>query len=318
MATKDSDDENCCFFEVSIAGSPHPPHRMVMQLFRETCPNTCQNFAALCASPGRTTPSRPLATYRGSIFHRVVPQFMVQGGDFEHFNGTGGYSVLNTSARTFADESFAISHDKAGILSMANKGKNTNGSQFFITLQPTPHLNQKHVVFGQVVEGMSAVHSMATDVELEGTKPTAMQKIIIVDCGVGRGPNSGEKRSDDSEIESNSDRRRHSKHSKDEKKRKSKEKRKSHKAKRKRKHSKERHGKRKEYDSDSDDSSHDSLSTTSSTAGSRRKDRKQRRHHKGDHKERKRSHSSSKRRLDDRSCSVSSSDSRKRSHKHHR
>jgi len=243
---------------------------------------------------------------------------MVQGGDFEHFNGTGGYSVLNTSARTFADESFAISHDKAGILSMANKGKNTNGSQFFITLQPTPHLNQKHVVFGQVVEGMSAVHSMATDVELEGTKPTAMQKIIIVDCGVGRGPNSGEKRSDDSEIESNSDRRRHSKHSKDEKKRKSKEKRKSHKAKRKRKHSKERHGKRKEYDSDSDDSSHDSLSTTSSTAGSRRKDRKQRRHHKGDHKERKRSHSSSKRRLDDRSCSVSSSDSRKRSHKHHR
>lgn len=303
------DDANFCFLEVSIAG--RRPRRIIIQLYRETCPQTCQNFATLCAAPGRTCTSKPISAYRGSIFHRIVPQFMVQGGDFEHFNGTGGHSILSSSSKTFADESFAISHDKPGLLSMANKGKNTNGSQFFITLASTPHLNGKHVVFGQVVEGMDAVHSMATDVELEGTKPAAMQKIIIVDCGMGKGGESSS--SDDSE--SISDRK---KHRKEKKKKKSKdEKRKSHKSKKqKKRHSRESRKNKRGRDSYSD--------SDNSTASSRRDRKHEQRKYKDDDskKKSKRSHStSSKRQRDDNSSnsSVSSNDDprKKKSHKKH-
>ena len=334
MSKESSDNvDNKCFLQVSIAGGP--PQRIIIQLFRETCPKTCQNFAALCSAPGRTTPTRPVATYRGSIFHRIVPSFMVQGGDFEHFSGTGGYAIASSS-KTFADESFAMAHDKAGMVSMANKGKDTNGSQFFITLQKTPHLNQKHVVFGQVIEGLDTVLSMATDVELEGTKPTAMQKIIIMDCGMGDGvddtSNKGRTAKNDDSSDTGSEKdRSYRKQRKRSKEKKSKEKRKSHKGK---KHSRDKdrdhqHKQKKKHKdrrhSSSKDNSDDNSST--STEASSVRDRKCRRddkdrHH---HKRRKRSQSSSKlRRRDhsDRSLpsseSESSDDSRRRSRKHKR
>ena len=324
------DDHHFCFLEVSIAGQA--PQRIVLELFRETCPQTCQNFATLCAAPGRTCTSKPIPAFRGSIFHRIVPQFMVQGGDFEHFNGTGGHAVL-TSTRTFADESFVIPHDKAGLLSMANKGKNTNGSQFFITLASTPHLNGKHVVFGQVVEGMDVVHKMATDVELEGTKPTAMQKIIIVDCGMGKGGTNSSSSSSSSDDESISDRKKHRKHNKEKKKKKLKdEKRKSHKAKkRKKKHSREEHRKKKSrrHSYHSKDSTKSSDESTPSSERDRKQERKKSKDDDPKPKRKKSHSSSSKRRRQQkeeqdpsssssRSMSSDKDDSRKRkSHKKH-
>lgn len=176
-------DAEYCFLLISVAGEP--PRRVVIQLHRSAVPKTCDNFMQLCREAGRTRRSHPVATYRGTQFHRIVPKFMVQGGDFTNFDGSGGYAVIGNE-KTFADESFAIKHDRAFVVSMANRGKNTNGSQFFITLQATPHLDGKHVAFGQVVEGMDVVQSMV-NVELEGTTPVMMQRIVIVDCGVGKG-----------------------------------------------------------------------------------------------------------------------------------
>jgi peptidylprolyl isomerase len=179
-----------CYLLVSVAGAP--PGRIVIRLHHEKVPKTCLNFARLCQQHygERTSRARPLPTYRGTFFHRIVPNFMVQGGDFTNFDGTGGYSVLEPNQRsTFPDESFDVPHDRPGVVSMANRGPNTQGSQFFITLQATSHLDNKHVAFGQVIEGMNVVQSMATDVELEGERPALMQKIVVVDCGVGRGAN---------------------------------------------------------------------------------------------------------------------------------
>ena len=115
---------------------------------------------------------------------------MVQGGDFVAFDGTGGYSPMTGS--TLQDESFAILHDRPGRVSMANRGhKHTSGSQFFITLAATNHLDGKHVCFGQVVEGMDVVHSMTT-VERDGNRPVTLQRIVVSDCGVGKGRAKGE------------------------------------------------------------------------------------------------------------------------------
>ena len=172
-----------CFLNISVGGSD--PRNVVIELFREKCPRTCRNFVLLCSNDATTSKSNPTPTYRGCEFHRIVPGFMVQGGDFQKFDGTGGYAPL--TGGTFKDESFTIPHNAAGIVSMANKGPHTNGSQFFITLKPTRHLDKKHVVFGKVVEGMSVVESM-TNVEVDGTKPVPMQRIVIVDCGVGQRP----------------------------------------------------------------------------------------------------------------------------------
>ncbi|XP_010527617.1 PREDICTED: peptidyl-prolyl cis-trans isomerase CYP63 isoform X3 [Tarenaya hassleriana] len=164
------------FLDVSIGGDP--VERIVIQLFADVVPKTAENFRALCTGEkgiGETT-GKPLH-FKGSFFHRIIKGFMAQGGDFSNGNGTGGESIYGGK---FSDENFKLEHDGAGVLSMANCGPNTNGSQFFIIFKRQPHLNGKHVVFGKIVKGMEVVKKM----ELVGTsdgKPSRPAKII--DCG---------------------------------------------------------------------------------------------------------------------------------------
>uniref|UniRef100_A0A0W0F3E9 Peptidyl-prolyl cis-trans isomerase n=1 Tax=Moniliophthora roreri TaxID=221103 RepID=A0A0W0F3E9_MONRR len=156
------------FFDVTI--NDKPEGRIVFKLYDDVVPRTARNFRELAAGTQGYG-------YKLSIFHRVIPQFMLQGGDFTRHNGTGGKSIYGEK---FDDENFKRKHEKAGLLSMANAGANTNGSQFFITTIATPWLDGKHVVFGEVVEGMDVVR------KIEG-KGTASGKtnatIKIADCG---------------------------------------------------------------------------------------------------------------------------------------
>lgn len=214
-----------CYFQISIAGSE--PQTVVFELYNDKCPKTCANFIALCQAPGKAKRGGSIATYRGTLFHRIIPQFMIQGGDFTSFDGKGGHAhpSTNDGKPIFDDECFDISHDQAGILSMANKGKNTNGSQFFITLGKTLHLNGKHTAFGKVVRGIDVVHEIAK-VETEGDRPVAMQRVVIIDCGIGTGDNdssgSGSESTSSSSSSSSSsrnDRKRKHKSSKSKKRR---------------------------------------------------------------------------------------------------
>lgn len=163
------------FFDMTIGGEP--AGRIVFELRADIAPKTAENFRALCTGEkGIGKRGKPLH-YKGSKFHRVIPEFMCQGGDFTNGNGTGGESIYGD---TFEDESFELRHNVPGLLSMANRGPNTNGSQFFITTTLTPWLNGKHVVFGKVVEGMDVVKTIEA---LGSRSGMTQQEIVVADCG---------------------------------------------------------------------------------------------------------------------------------------
>ncbi|KAL2002068.1 hypothetical protein VTN02DRAFT_704 [Thermoascus thermophilus] len=163
------------YFDIQIGDRKEG--RIAFELFNDVVPKTAENFRALCTGEkGMGKQGKPLH-YKGSIFHRVIKQFMIQGGDFTAFNGTGGESIYGEK---FPDENFELKHDRPFLLSMANSGPGTNGSQFFITTVPTPHLDGKHVVFGEVISGKSIVRKIENQ-PTQADKP--LTDVTIVDCG---------------------------------------------------------------------------------------------------------------------------------------
>ena len=164
------------FFDVTMGGKPLG--RIVMELYADVVPKTAENFRCLCTGEkGLGKTGKPLH-YKGSTFHRVIKQFMIQGGDFTAGDGTGGESIYGGK---FDDEGFPKKHDRPFLLSMANAGPNTNGSQFFLTTVPTPHLDGKHVVFGQIVSGKAVVRQVENSRTDKGDKPE--KEVVIADCG---------------------------------------------------------------------------------------------------------------------------------------
>ena len=175
VTTEDAEVTHTVFFDITIGGEP--AGTIVMGLFGNVVPKTVENFRALnTGEKGEGQSGKPLH-YKGSKFHRVIPKFMLQGGDFTMGNGRGGESIYGAK---FKDENFELKHTVPGLLSMANAGPNTNGSQFFITTVATPWLNGKHVVFGKVIEGMDLVKEIESHGVRSGKVDT---EIAIVDCG---------------------------------------------------------------------------------------------------------------------------------------
>ncbi len=162
------------YFDIKIGDDP--PKRVIFQLFDEEVPKTCKNFRYLCSN-GIFNKDKP--SYQDTSFHRVIKDFMLQGGDITRGDGTGGYSIYGEE---FEDENFNLTHNQPGMLSMANAGPNTNNSQFFITLKKTPWLDNKHVVFGIVISGFDTIkniESLETD-----SKDKPLKDVIIVKSGL--------------------------------------------------------------------------------------------------------------------------------------
>lgn len=164
------------YFDISIGSKP--AGRIIFTLYDAIVPLTAANFRSLCTGDKGIGKSGKPLSYAGSSFHRVIKQFMIQGGDFTAGNGTGGESIYGEK---FADENFEIKHTKPFLLSMANAGPGTNGSQFFVTTVPTPHLDDKHVVFGEVVAGKSIVRQIENLPTQGSDKPA--KDVTITACG---------------------------------------------------------------------------------------------------------------------------------------
>ncbi|KAK8072443.1 hypothetical protein PG996_005791 [Apiospora saccharicola] len=159
------------FFDITLGGEPLG--RISFELFKDVVPRTAENFRQFCTGESKTPMGKPQG-YKGSKFHRI-------GGDFLKGDGTGSTCIYGT--KSFADENFTLKHEQPGLLSMANAGPNTNGSQFFITTVPTPFLDGKHTVFGKVVDGMDVVKKMeATKTGYRG-KDVPNLDVVIAQCG---------------------------------------------------------------------------------------------------------------------------------------
>ncbi|KAJ3118746.1 hypothetical protein HDU96_009335 [Phlyctochytrium bullatum] len=170
-----------CFFDVTIGSGADKQQagRMVFELYRDEVPKTVENFRSLCTGEkGKSKKSGVPLSYKGCPFHRVIKDFMIQGGDFTRGDGTGGESIYGGP---FPDESFKRKHDAPYLLSMANKGPGTNGSQFFITSVPTPHLNGKHVVFGKLISGVEVFKKIENAAVDGNDRP--LEPIQIAHCG---------------------------------------------------------------------------------------------------------------------------------------
>ncbi|PNS18083.1 Peptidyl-prolyl cis-trans isomerase D [Sphaceloma murrayae] len=164
------------YFDVSIGKAKS--ERVTFELYNDIVPKTAENFRALCTGEKGEGKSGVPLHYKGSGFHRIIKSFMIQGGDFTAGNGTGGESIYGEK---FDDENFELKHEKPFLLSMANAGPGTNGSQFFITTVPTPHLDGKHVVFGEVLQGKRVVRQLEETTVGPNDKP--VRDCVIVDCG---------------------------------------------------------------------------------------------------------------------------------------
>ena len=163
------------YFDIEIDGEA--AGRITFGMFGNTVPKTVKNFATLAdGSAGVGNSGKPLH-FKGSAFHRIIPGFMAQGGDFTAGNGTGGESIYGNK---FADENFTLKHTKPYLLSMANAGPNTNGSQFFITFKETPWLDGRHTVFGEVIDGADVVNALE---KIGSGSGTTSKKAVIADCG---------------------------------------------------------------------------------------------------------------------------------------
>ncbi|KAJ3160629.1 cytochrome P450 monooxygenase 7 [Geranomyces michiganensis] len=170
------------FFDITIGGQP--AGRIKMELFKDVVPKTAENFRQLCT--GEYKQNGVPQGYKGCHFHRVIKDFMIQGGDFLKVDirmaigdGTGSLSIYGEK---FDDESFALKHSGPGLLSMANSGPNTNGSQFFITCAKCDFLNEKHVVFGRLVDGLLTLRKVE-NVPTSGANNRPKLPVIIAECG---------------------------------------------------------------------------------------------------------------------------------------